>query len=33
MHMGPEELGKFLKSEATRFSSLLQNSRVRAAAK
>jgi tripartite-type tricarboxylate transporter receptor subunit TctC len=29
MHMGPAELGKFLKSEATRFSSLLQNSRVK----
>lgn len=30
-HMGPKELGRFLKSEATRFSGLLQNSRVKAA--
>jgi tripartite-type tricarboxylate transporter receptor subunit TctC len=33
LHMGPDELGKFLKSEATRFSSLLQHSRVKASAK
>jgi len=28
-HMGPEELGQFLRSEAARFSSLLQHSRVK----
>lgn len=33
MHMGPDELGKFLKSEATRFGSLLQHSRARASIK
>jgi tripartite-type tricarboxylate transporter receptor subunit TctC len=29
-HMGPNELGKFLQSEAARFSSLLKHSRVKA---
>jgi tripartite-type tricarboxylate transporter receptor subunit TctC len=28
MHMGPDELGKFLKSETARFAGLLKNSRV-----
>jgi tripartite-type tricarboxylate transporter receptor subunit TctC len=28
MHMGPDELGRFLKSEGTRFGSLLKGSRV-----
>jgi tripartite-type tricarboxylate transporter receptor subunit TctC len=32
MHMGPDELGKFLKSEAARYSGLLKNSRVKASA-
>lgn len=33
LHMGPDELGRFLKSEATRYSSLLKNSQVRAQSK
>ena len=28
MHMGPQELGQFLKSEASRFGNVLKNSRV-----
>jgi len=31
-HMGPNELGKFLQSEAARFASLLRNSRVKGTA-
>jgi tripartite-type tricarboxylate transporter receptor subunit TctC len=31
-HMGPNELGKFLQSEAVRFASLLRNSRVKGTA-
>lgn len=30
MHMGPQELGRYINSEATRFSSLLKHSRVNA---
>jgi tripartite-type tricarboxylate transporter receptor subunit TctC len=33
MHMGPDELGRFLKAESARFASLLKNSRVKAPAK